>query len=164
MLAGAPSTSDGLVESITEQRAIRKTGQAVVECLVRQLRLELDALRDVSRVEDDAAHPALLSEIGHMCLEVPPFPGLVEHAKDDLGRAAADGRGLHGASVLGVQESCETVTVNFALTTIEHPRDRPSDVATSRLVEHQHEIVRRRDEAAEVRGLLPRREREGPAQ
>ena len=39
-----------------------------------------------------------------MCLEVPPFPGLVEHAKDDLGRAAADGRGLHGASVLGVQD------------------------------------------------------------
>jgi len=89
-LAGALGACESLVEPITEQGSIRQAGQVVVERLMRQLLLDLDSFRDVSRVEDDATDPPLLSEIGHMCLETPPLAGGVEHPKHDLGRAAVN--------------------------------------------------------------------------
>ena len=107
---------------------------------MRQLLLELDSFCDVSCVEDDATDPPFLAKIGHMCLEMPPLAGRVEHPKDDLGRATADGGRPHGGTVLRVQKSFETVAQKFGFAAIHHFRDRPAHVATSLVTEYQHEI------------------------
>ena len=62
-----------MVESVTEESAIREPGEAVVEGLMRQLLFQFDALGDVACVEHDAVHRFVLAEVGHVCLEVPPI-------------------------------------------------------------------------------------------
>ena len=77
-----------LVEPVAEQRAVRETGQAVVEGLMPELLLEPDALGDVARVEHDAADLPVVAQVGHVRLEVAPLAEPVRHAEHDLVRLA----------------------------------------------------------------------------
>jgi hypothetical protein len=47
---------DGVLEPVHEQRPVGEPGQPVVERAARELLLQRDAVGDVARVDDDAAH------------------------------------------------------------------------------------------------------------
>ena len=52
--------------------------------LVRELLLEPDAFGDVAGVHHDAAHVAVVAQVGDVRLEVAPLPELVRHPEDEL--------------------------------------------------------------------------------
>ena len=129
-----------------------------------QLLFELDSFRDVSRIENDATHPPLLAQVGHMRLQVPPFAGCVEHSKDDLRRAAVNSCRVDGHAVVRVQKPFEAATEKLGFSAIDHLRYGAAHVATSISAEHQDEIRGRSDKASEVGGLPSGREDQRPTQ
>ena len=103
-----------------KERAVGETGQAVVERLVAQLLLELDAFCDVSGVEDDAADLPVVSKVGDMGIEVSPFSEAVGQEQGDLMQASVTPRGRHLRAVVGVHELHETRTQQILLGTADH--------------------------------------------
>jgi hypothetical protein len=97
---GAFGTGERLIEAVAEESAVGEAGEIVVECLMRQLRLELDPLGDVSCVEHDSAYCLVPPEVSHVRFEVSPFAGLVQQLEDDLARAAVSRCSPQGFSIL----------------------------------------------------------------
>jgi hypothetical protein len=128
-----------------------------VERLPRQLLLQPDALGDVARVEDHAADLPVGAEVGHVRLEMPPFPEAVQQPEDDLGRLAVRIRRVHERKIVRVDEAGEVLAQQLPVPAAEHLGDGVACVAAAARAEDEHEVGRRGDEAAEVRGLAPRR-------
>ena len=61
-----------VVQAVGEQRPVGEIGERVVERLVRELVLELLALGDVARVEDDAGHVGVVEQARAEDLGVAP--------------------------------------------------------------------------------------------
>ena len=152
-----------LVETVTEERAVRHPGQAVVERLPGQLLLEPDALADVPRVEDNPADLPVRAKVGHVGLEVPPLAEAVQQPEDDLRRlpvrVCRDER-----EIVGVNEAGEVLPEQLPLVPSEHLRNGLTRVAAAALSEHEHEVGRRVNDAAEMRRLAPGRGDQCPAE
>src|SRR5439155_5681364 len=87
-LPWAPGSREGVVQTVAEERAVWKGGQAVMERLPGELLFQLQSLGDVTSVEDDAADLPLGAQVADMRLELPRGAGGVRDAKDELARFA----------------------------------------------------------------------------
>ena len=154
-LVRALRARQGLVETVAEQRAVGEAGEAVVEGLARELLLEPDPLGDVARVEHHAPDVAVLAQVGHVRLEMPPLLEAVRHPEDQLPRLPVLERGAHRGAVVGMHDVEARVTEEVGLRAPEHRRDGLAHVAAPARVEHEHEVGRVGDEAAEVGRLAP---------
>ncbi len=74
-----PRAEEHLLSPVEDQLAIRQTGQRVVQRPVRQQRLELLALGDVTHVGDEAAHRGPIAQVGQYRLDVAPRAVLAHH-------------------------------------------------------------------------------------
>jgi hypothetical protein len=154
-LFGSVGAGERLVEAIPKERAVRKVGETVVKCLMRELLFEPNSLRDVTCVEHDTAHVPLSLKIGDVRLHVAPFSELVLDSEHHLMRLSLSERCLDQRSIIGIDEAHKPTTDDVFLRAPEHAEHRLARVAALAVAEDEHEICRGRDEAAEVRGLAP---------
>ena len=66
-----------MTDSVSEERAVRKIGDGVVERLMRKLLFEDLSLADVPAVEDDAVNVLVVQQLGVLNLELEPAAVLV---------------------------------------------------------------------------------------
>ena len=144
------------------ERLDELAAEVVALRLPGQLLLEPHAIGDVARVQHDAADVAVVAKIGQMSLEVAPLARGVAHAGR---RAAAACRSAALAATARDRPRGRTAGIRpeqIGLAAPERRGHRVARVAAAVLAEHEHEVGRGRDEAAEVRGLPPRRRRRAP--
>ena len=70
MRARRAGASDRLADLLGEHRPVGEAGDGVVERLMCELRLELLALADVARVEQDPADMLVIDQVGEQDLEL----------------------------------------------------------------------------------------------
>jgi hypothetical protein len=132
--------------------------------LPRELLLEPHALGDVPRIHDDPADVPIAAQVGQMSLEIAPFAHDRENPEDQLLRATVALCALDGLAVVLVHVAQEAAAVEIGLRTAEQRDHRLADVAAAAVPEHEHEIGRRGDQTAEMRGLTSGRGDQRPGE
>ena len=112
----------------------------------------------------DAAYVPVGAQIGQMRLEVTPLARRVAHPEDQLLDVARLLRRLEAREVVLVDHPDDALAGELRLRLPGQPLDRGARVAAVASREDEDEVGRRRDEAAEVRGLTPRRRDERPGE
>ncbi len=106
----------------------------------------------------------IVSQVGDVGLEMPPLTGRVPHAEDELLRLPGALRLEQACAVVFVDEPHEPVLEQRVLLAPDEARDGAARVAAAAVAQHQHEVGRGRDEAAEMGRLASCRRDERPGE
>ena len=145
-LAVAVLPFDRVRDAVAEQGAVREVRDRVVEGLMRQLLLERLAFADVAGVEHDAAHVAVVQQVGPQGLHREVGPVVVAQAELDepgvsLGLAERREEGERAHHVVGVDQVRELRAFERFRCEAEHAMRRRARVPDRRVeLEHGHDV------------------------
>ena len=128
------TTLEGVRHPVEEERAVRESGQGIVEGLVRELRFERLAIAHVARIDDDAPHGGVVQEIRpHGLDHEPPSVAVLDapfggrrHRPRIGGRRERRGR---VDRIIGVQERHQWVALHLRWQKPKQFGDRRTHVA-----------------------------------
>ena len=154
--AGSARALERVHHAVGQQRTIREARQRIVERLVRELVLELAAVADVVRGEDEPAHGRVVEEVAHHALDGAPGAVFVSEPELQLHPSflphlfAQAPRDL--VELRGVQELVEARADHRCRLVPEQGLHGRGDVPDQEVgLEHRDQVVRVLDERAEAR-------------
>ncbi len=148
LLLVAPRERERVRHPVEEERAIRETGELIVERLVRELRLQRLAVAHVARVHDDAPHRRLVHQVreGHLdrapaAVRVPAAPLHGRERRVRLERLGEVARGVR--LVVRMDQVHHVHAVELRGRVAEIAGDRRTRVAQHAAWVHDRDDVRR---------------------